>query len=71
MYSNYPLGRYPSGQIKDGMSPDEVIAILGAPHHRDKSGDSERWFYWLDSYGINWFSVRFGPDGKVSGTSGN
>jgi hypothetical protein len=71
VYGNYPIGSYPTGKIKPGMSPDEVVATLGTPHERFKQGDVERWFYWIDAYGIHWFGVDFGPDGRVGGTYGN
>ena len=71
VYGNYPLGSYPSGKIKEGMSADEVVAILGTPHERYKEGDGEHWYYWLDSFDMNYFGVQFGPDGRVVSTHGN
>ena len=71
IYGNYPLKHYPTGKIKEGMSPDEVLAILGTPHQRYKRSDGESWYYWLDSFDINWFGVQFGPDGRVTSTHGN
>ena len=71
VYGNYPLGSYPNGKIKEGMTKDEVAAILGSPHERFIRADEESWYYWLDSFGIGYFGVRFGPEGRVTGTHGN
>jgi hypothetical protein len=38
MYGNYPLGSYPNNKIHEGMTADEVVAILGTPHERHKHG---------------------------------
>ena len=71
-YGNYPIGRYPSNQIKAGMSNSEVMAMLGPPHERYKeSVDGETWIYWIDAYGTHWFGVDFGPDEHVTNTYGN
>ncbi len=70
-YGNYPLGSNPSGKISEGMTRDEVSAILGNPHELFKTDDEESWYYWLDSFGIGYFGVRFGPEGRVIGTHGN
>ena len=50
------------------MTRDEVTQTLGRPHERFSGGDGERWFYWLDSFGLGWFGLDFGPDGRVTGT---
>lgn len=70
-YGNSPIGSYPSNKIKEGMSAEEVVAILGTPHERHDSSEGESWYYWIDSFGITWFAVWFGPDGRVVGTRGN
>ncbi len=70
-YGNYPIFGRPDGKIKEGMSADEVVAALGTPHERYKEEDGEAWFYWIDSLGIDWFRVRFGPDGRVTETWSN
>ena len=70
-YGNYPLGSYPNGKITEGMTRDEVSAVLGSPHERFTSDDEESWYYWIDSFGIGYFCVRFGPEGRVTGTHGN
>jgi hypothetical protein len=70
-HGNFPLWRYPNGKIKEGMARDEVEAVLGRPHERFQSEDGEGWYYWLDSFGMGYFGVRFGPDGRVIGTHGN
>ena len=64
-YGNYPIGSRPDGKVKEGMTSDEVVAALGTPHERHKEDSGESWYYWLDSYGIGWFGIRFGPDGRV------
>jgi hypothetical protein len=69
-YGNYPIGRYPSN-IREGMSANEVLGILGTPHERVREGDSERWYYWIDWVGISWAAVEFGPDGRVISIHGN
>src|SRR5262249_55290485 len=56
-YGHYPLGSYPSDKVKEGMTTDEVLAALGPPHERDKNADGERWYYWIDSFGMYWFAV--------------
>ncbi len=71
VYGNYPIGRYPNNKIREGMTTDEVAAILGPPHERMKSGGAESWYYWIDSFGMGWFGVRFGSNGRVIGTHGN
>jgi hypothetical protein len=71
VYGNYPLGAYPNNKIKKGMTRDEVEAILGTPHEQFKRDEEERWYYWLDSFGMGYFGVHFGPDGRVEGTHGN
>jgi hypothetical protein len=71
MYGNYPLGSYPNNKISEGMSKDEVKAILGTPHERFTDGEEESWYYWTDSFGIGYFSVYFGSDGRVDHTGGD
>ena len=71
VYGNYPIGERPNNKIQEGMSFDEVTAILGTPHERFKKDDQESWYYWIDSFGIGWFAVDFGPDGNVERTYGN
>jgi hypothetical protein len=66
-YGSYPLNTYPKG-IDEGMSTDEVTAILGSPHTRYEGSDGVSWYYWLDSFNIHYFGVRFGPDGRVKST---
>ena len=69
-YGSYPIGSYPIN-IREGMSSDEVKAILGTPHQRDKEKDGERWLYWIDPYGIHWCCLEFGPDGHMIRRYGN
>ena len=68
---SYPLGRYPSGEIQEGMSTDKVRAILGSPHQLSQTDDKQSWLYWIDSVGISYFAVSFGPDGRVTSTYGD
>ena len=70
-YGNYPIGSYPSGKIRNGMSVNDVEAFLGAPHKRSKEDDRETWLYWIDSFGMYWVGVDFGPDGRVTNMYGN
>jgi outer membrane protein assembly factor BamE (lipoprotein component of BamABCDE complex) len=67
-YGNYPIGSYRNGKIKEGMTADEVLAILGTPHERSVQADGENWIYWIDSFTLDWYSVSFGPDGRVERT---
>ncbi len=69
-YGHFPLGTYPDG-IVQGMTQGEVQAILGTPQNRSKLNGEERWLYYIDSFGAQWFGVDFAPDGRVTGTYGN
>jgi hypothetical protein len=71
MYGNYPLGSYPNNKIQKGMSAAEVKALLGRPHESFKQDQEEKWYYWIDSFGMHWFGVHFGHDGRVTSTGGN
>ena len=71
LYGNYPIGSYPNNKIHKGMTADDVTEVLGTPHERFTQGGGEQWYYWIDSFGIGYFGVRFGPDGRVIGTHGN
>jgi hypothetical protein len=66
---HFPLAGIP--RISQGMSADEVRAMAGTPHSVSTRDDGESWYYWVDSFGIRWYCVRFGPDGTVDGTHGN
>jgi SmpA / OmlA family len=70
-YGNYPLGAYPNGKIKKGMSQEDVIEVLGTPHERINKADGETWCYWLDSFGMGLFWVYFDANGRVIGAYGN
>ncbi len=67
----YPIGSYPNNKIQAGMSGEEVVAILGNPHEHYLKNGGENWLYWIDSFGLGWFGVDFGPDGYVVRTYGN
>jgi len=65
-YGSYPLKSRPdNNKIEEGMSGDEVVAILGPPHERQSINGHENWYYWLDSFGMDSFCVTFGADGRV------
>ncbi len=67
-----PLGKYPSGVVKEGMTADEVRAALGNPHEvHDYPEGGGHWYYWLDWFSIDWFGVLFGPDGRVTASGGS
>ena len=67
-----PLGGYPSGVIREGMSADEVRALLGSPHEvHDHDPRRVSWLYYLDAIELDWFLVTFGPDGRVDHTGGS
>jgi ABC-type dipeptide/oligopeptide/nickel transport system permease component len=70
-YGNFPIGSFPYNKIKEGMAPEEVIAVLGPPHERVMTGNGENWYYWRDSFDINWVCVEFGTDGRVFRTRSN
>jgi outer membrane protein assembly factor BamE (lipoprotein component of BamABCDE complex) len=55
-------------QIEEGMTPDEVRAIIGPPHkvHADFGGEGqEAWIYFTDSLELNYLGVWFGTTGRV------
>jgi hypothetical protein len=70
-YGNYPLGHYPSGKVNEGMTMEEVQAILGTPHERVERGGGETFYYWIDSFDVFYFAVDFGPDKRAIRTYGN
>jgi len=49
-------------KIKDGMSKDEVRALLGSPHRED----SDEWDYWSNKFVDCILRIHFGPDGRVT-----
>lgn len=70
-HGNDPLGHYPIGVVKEGMTRDEVRGLLGNPHQVHSLHGEESWSYYLDPFGIDWFGVSFGPDGRVISTGGS
>lgn len=68
---NYPLDRYPRGEVREGMTSAEVRALLGSPHESYSPSGEESWVYWLDSFGMACFCVYFDADGRVKMTGGN
>ena len=67
----HPLGIYPSNKIQEGMSREDVEAILGPPYQRDEYNDRETWSYLVDPHGERFFFVDFGPDGRATSTYGD
>ena len=55
--------------VTDGMTMEDVRAVLGNPHEKTPNfmyeGD-EAWFYYTDSLGWNYLGIRFGPDKRVA-----
>ena len=67
----WPLGTYPNGVIREGMTRDEVHALLGEPNNRDEWPDREAWYYSIDAMGASYFSVHFSAEGRVMSTGGD
>jgi outer membrane protein assembly factor BamE (lipoprotein component of BamABCDE complex) len=56
-------------KVKEGMTQEEVEALLGPPHNRhDEGGGHESWTYYTHPFGFFYDGIQFGPDGRVSGT---
>jgi hypothetical protein len=54
-------------KIKEGMTKEEVRALLGRPHWpRDGSESGDQWTYRCDFGGGTRFRVYFGRDGRVT-----
>jgi outer membrane protein assembly factor BamE (lipoprotein component of BamABCDE complex) len=66
-----PIGDLPYRTVREGMTPEQVIAILGPPHDRHSGDDGEHWYYSKDSFGIDWFKVEFDPQARVRTTWSN
>jgi hypothetical protein len=67
-----PIAEVPTGLIQEGMSPDEVRALLGPPHVVESYHSSQvKWLYWRDAIRLEWYSVWFGTDGKVTSAGGS
>lgn len=65
------LNRVPGGvtfQIKEGMTKEEVRAVVGAPSHTENDGTL--WAFWLMEDGpmapLNPVYVSFDGDGRVA-----
>ena len=71
-YGQPPLSgekyRSSSATVKEGMSSEDVIAILGNPHRRvpytGREG-GERWYYYADALEAEMRAIHIGPDGRV------
>jgi SmpA / OmlA family len=71
-YGSYPLRDSPYSKVYEGMTRDEVVSVLGDPHNRrDDEDGGGRWVYYRDAYELNYFTVYFGPDGRVKNSGGN
>jgi outer membrane protein assembly factor BamE (lipoprotein component of BamABCDE complex) len=51
-------------QVKPGMTPEEVIELLGPPHDRDRWDNCERWIYREGYLGLPTHGISF-QDGVV------
>jgi hypothetical protein len=51
--------------VKEGMTKDQVRAVLGRPHRTGDCGGDE-WTYRCDFFGGSNFRVFFGSDGRVT-----
>lgn len=64
-------GRWPADsgstlKIEKGMTEDEVIAVAGQPHKREPKWDGAYdWYYYHDSYGLDFTGVSFDKQGRV------
>ena len=68
-HGNFPIRSSDMDKVREGMTADEVQAILGTPHERHPSGDGEAtWYYYCDSFGLAALGIGFGPDGRVKNT---
>jgi hypothetical protein len=63
-YGRGPLEANPASVV-EGMSPDEVIAILGPPHKREYEAGQAIWTYFQDSYTLDAIQVKFKKTGEV------
>jgi hypothetical protein len=67
-----PIADGPPGLIREGMSREEVEAILGPPHRIESDRPPDvKWTYWRDAIRLNCFSVMFGEDGRVRMAGGD
>ena len=63
-YGRGPLRADPAAVV-EGMTPDEVTAILGAPHRHDDEDGEAVWTYFQDAFTLNAVSVNFKKTGRV------
>jgi hypothetical protein len=70
---NFPVDRSSFRNLDHGMSADEVRETLGTPHsiREGHGGQGETWYYWTDAFGLGYFRVQFGSDGRLDGVSSN
>jgi hypothetical protein len=64
---NFPISANADDRVHEGMTMDEVRTLLGTPHDRNESQDGEWWYYYTDSFSINFVCIHFGSDGRVTG----
>lgn len=53
--------------IRVGMTPREVVDVLGRPHEQHLNGNVNHWFYHSSLFGRTLFSIRF-KNGHVATT---
>jgi hypothetical protein len=70
-FGNFPVDLDKSYLLKEGMTKAEVQAILGTPHERGEDPWGDRWYYWRDSLGANWWCVDFDDNGRFAATHFN
>jgi len=71
VHGTYPVGGDARDKIHVGMTREEVISVLGAPHQTSQQEKREDWYYWCDACDLFWIGVEFRADGRVHGTYGN
>jgi hypothetical protein len=69
-YGRGPLDGAGWRKVKDGMTTDEVMAVIGPPHKKSRNegqGGGEKWIYFKDTFGWNFIELRFNKEGHVEG----
>jgi len=63
---SYPVGDPNRYRLTEGMTKDEVQAVMGrAPHERRKKGAKEIWTYYCDALSIGIWQMEFDEDGLL------
>jgi outer membrane protein assembly factor BamE (lipoprotein component of BamABCDE complex) len=63
-YGRGPLDADPA-KVRPGMTPEEVVEVLGPPHNTHDFGDGVAWTYFEDSLAWNYIGVKFTKEGVV------